>query len=54
MNKFTIILDGQKVIIIAKGWQVGIGGYYLFLDDKGNTVAVAPPTAIIGNTNSIK
>ena len=54
MNKFTIIENGQKLIVTAQGWQVGIGGYYIFFDDKYNTVAVAPPTAIIGNSNNIK
>ena len=54
MNEFTIILDNQKLTVTAQGWQVGIGGYYIFLDDKNNTVAVAPPTAIIGNTDNIK
>ena len=54
MNKFTIILDNQKTIVTAQGWQVGIGGYYIFLDDKNNTVTVAPPTAIIGNSNNLK
>ena len=54
MNEFTIILDNQKTTVTAQGWQVGIGGYYIFLDDKNNTVAIAPPTAIIGNSNNLK
>lgn len=54
MNEFTIILDGKTINVTAQGWQVGIGGYYIFFDDKNNTVAVAPPTAIIGNSNNIK
>ena len=54
MNKFTIILDNQKTTVTAQGWQVGIGGYYIFLDDKNETVAIAPPTALIGNSNNIK
>ena len=54
MNKFKVIYEGKELTITAQGWQVGIGGYYIFLDDKNNTVAVVPPTAIIGNSNNIK
>ena len=54
MNKFKVIHEGQTIIITAQCWQVGIGGYYIFLDDKNQTVAVAPPAALIGNANSIK
>ena len=54
MNKFKVIYEGKELTITAQGWQVGIGGYYIFLDDKNNTVAIAPPTAIIGNSNNIK
>ena len=54
MNKFKVIYEGKEVTITAAGWQIGIGGYYIFLDDKNNTVAIAPPTAIIGNSNNIK
>ena len=54
MNKFKIIENGQTTVVTAQGWQVGIGGYYIFIDDKGQTVAIAPPTAIIGNYNSLK
>ena len=54
MNKFKVIYEGKESTITAQGWQVGIGGYYIFLDDKNNTVAIAPPTALIGNSNNIK
>ena len=54
MNKFKVIYEGKELTITAQGWQIGIGGYYIFLDDKNNTVAIAPPTAIIGNSNNIK
>ena len=54
MNKFKVIHEGQTTTITAQGWQVGIGGYYIFLDDKGQTVAIAPTTAVIGNANNIK
>jgi len=54
MNKFTIIENGQKLIVTAQGWSVAIGGHYVFFNDKNETVAIAPPTAIIGNSNNIK
>ena len=54
MNKFKVIHEGQTTIVTAQGWQVGIGGYYIFLNEKNETVAIAPPTALIGNANSIK
>jgi len=54
MNEFTIILDNQKTTITAQGWQVGIGGYFVFFNDKNETVAIVPPTAIIGNSNNLK
>ena len=54
MNKFKVIYEEKELTITAQGWQIGIGGYYIFLDDKNNTVAIAPPTALIGNANSIK
>ena len=54
MNKFKVIYEGQTLTITAQGWQVGIGGYYLFFNEKNETVTVAPPTALIGNANSIK
>ena len=54
MNKFKVINEGQTLIVTAQSWQVGIGGYYIFLDDKGQTVAIAPTTAVIGNANNIK
>ena len=54
MNKFKVIYEGKELTITAQGWQVGIGGYYIFLDDKNNTVAIAPPTALIGNLENIK
>ena len=54
MNKFKVIHEGKELIITAQGWQVGIGGYYIFFDNQNATVAIAPPTALIGNANSIK
>ena len=54
MNNFKVIHEGKEYKVLAAGWQVGIGGYYIFLDDKNNTVAIAPPTALIGNLENIK
>ena len=54
MNKFKVIYEGKESTITAQGWQVGIGGYYIFFNDKNEAVAVVPPTAIIGNSNNIK
>ena len=54
MNKFKVIIDGKELTITAHGWQVGIGGYYIFFDNQNATVAIAPPTSVIGNANSIK
>ena len=54
MNKFTVIYENQKLTITAQGWNIGIGGYYIFFNDKNETVAIAPPTALIANNNSIK
>ena len=54
MNKFKVIYEGKEVTITAVGWQIGIGGYYIFFNDKNETVAIAPPTAIIGNLENIK
>ena len=54
MNKFKVINEGQTLIVTAHGWQVGIGGYYIFFNEKNETVAVVPPTALIGNANNIK
>ena len=49
-----VIYEEKELTIIAQGWQVGIGGYYIFFNDKNETVAIAPPTALIGNSNNIK
>ena len=54
MNKFKVIYEGKELTITAQGWQVGIGGYYIFFNDKNETVAIAPPTSLIGNSNNIK
>ena len=54
MNKFKVIHEGQTSIVTAHGWQVVIGGYYIFFNEKNETVAIAPPTALIGNANNIK
>ena len=47
MKKFIIINNGDKITIKAAGWQIAIGGYFIFFNEKNETVAVAPPTAII-------
>ena len=47
MKKFIIINNGDKITIKAAGWQIAIGGYYILFNEKNETVAVAPPTAII-------
>ena len=54
MNEFTIILDGKTINVTAQGWSVALGGHYVFFNDKNETVVVAPPTALIGNSNNIK
>ena len=54
MNEFTIILDGKTISVTAQSWSVALGGHYVFFNDKNETVAIAPPTAIIGNSNNIK
>ena len=54
MNKFKVIHEGKEVVITAQGWQLVIGGFYIFFNDKNETVAIAPPTALIGNANNIK
>jgi hypothetical protein len=53
MNKFKVIHEGKVIVITAQGWIIGIGGYFIFFNDKNETVAIAPPTALIGNNNSI-
>ena len=47
MKKFIITNNAEKVTIKASGWQLAIGGYFIFFNEKNETVAVAPPTAII-------
>ena len=47
MKKFIIINNGEKVVIEATGWQIAIGGYYVFFNEKNENVATAPPTAIV-------
>ena len=47
MKKFIIINNTEKVTVKAAGWQITIGGYYVFFSDKNETVATAPPTAIV-------
>ena len=47
MKKFIIINNGEKVTIKSSGWQIAIGGYYVFLNEKNQTIATAPPTAIV-------
>ena len=54
MNKFKVIHEGKEVVITAQGWQVVIGGFYIFFNEKNETIAVVPSTAIIGNANNIK
>ena len=54
MKQFTAIYDNQKVTITAAGWQIGIGGFYIFFNEKNETIAVVPSSAIIGNKESIK
>ena len=54
MKQFKVIHEGKEYKVLAAGWQIGIGGYYIFLDDKNETVAVVPPTALIGNSENIK
>ena len=54
MNNFKVIYEGKELKITAQGWQIGIGGYYIFFNEKNETVAIAPPTALIGNSNNIK
>ena len=54
MNKFKVIYEGKESTITAQGWQIGIGGYYIFFNEKNETVAIAPPTSLIGNSNNIK
>ena len=54
MNEFTIILEGKTISVTAQGWSVAFGGHYVFFNDKNETVAIAPPTALVGNANSIK
>lgn len=54
MKQFTVIYDNQKITITAAGWQVVIGGFYIFFNEKNETIAVVPSTAIIGNKENIK
>ena len=54
MNEFKVFHEGKEIVITAQGWNVGIGGYFIFFNDKNETVAIAPPTALIGNFNNIK
>ena len=55
MNKFKVILEnGKEVTITAAGWNVSIGGNYVFFNDKNETVVVVHLPALIGNANSIK
>ena len=54
MNEFKVFHEGKEIVITAQGWNVGIGGYFIFFNDKNETVAIAPPTALIGNFNAIK
>jgi hypothetical protein len=54
MKQFTAIYDNQKVTITAAGWQVGIGGFYIFFNEKNETIAVVPSSAISGNKETIK
>ena len=30
MNKFKVIHEGKEIVITAQGWNVGIGGYFIF------------------------
>ncbi len=53
MNKFKVIHEGKELVITAQGWNIGIGGYFIFFNDKNETVAIVPPTALIGNEYNI-
>ena len=54
MNNFKVIHEGKEHKVLAAGWQIGIGGYYIFFNEKNETVAIALPTALIGNLENIK